>query len=336
MKKKQDIIICANCGYPAHPCLPCEEVIALNREDEDLSLVTNRHYNMAREALGEVHRFKKPDGSECGWVEVQNAIKALAFLYADLEHATKNRPLDRGFTIPVLDHGYVRYIDHMGSDERICEAARISYKSPSKGVEQDAKLLGYLWKNRHTSPFEQVSITYNIKLPLFVQGQMVRHRTQRLNQVSSRYTEMEEEFYIPKEWRKQDARNKHGSICENGFNPPVDLQEFDFSNEFVTSSDALTEHCRRAYILYKNMIGEGISREMARMVLPQNLYTEIYSNWDLNNLTHFFTLRLDAHAQWEIRQYAQAMYDIAKKLYPWTIAAYERYKWKLVDLEENK
>jgi thymidylate synthase (FAD) len=100
--------------------------------------------------------------------------------------------IEKGYTIKVLDYGYVRYIDHLGSDERICEAARISYKSPSKGKEQDQKLVNYLWKNKHTSPFEQVNLTFNIKLPLFVQGQMVRHRTQRLNQISARYTEMRE------------------------------------------------------------------------------------------------------------------------------------------------
>ena len=124
MKKKQKLELCENCGYPCHPCLPCEEVIALNREDEDLPLLTNRHYNMAHAALGDTHRFKLPDGSECGWVEVQNAVKTLAFLYADKEFHEKYKPLMRGFTIPVLDHGFVRYIDHMGSDERICEGTK--------------------------------------------------------------------------------------------------------------------------------------------------------------------------------------------------------------------
>lgn len=241
-----------------------------------------------------------------------------------------NKKLSKGWTIPVLDHGFCRLIDFMGSDKRICEAARISYKSPSKGLEQDKKLIAYLWKNRHTSSFEQVSITYNIKLPLFVQGQMVRHRTQRLNQVSARYTEMTEEFYIPSKWRKQDTKNKQSSVKEENWKPYLS-----YGHDTIDATSELKRHCESSYYLYQKMIEAGIAREMARMVLPQNLYTEIYSNWDLNNLTRFFTLRLDDHAQWEIRQYAQAMYDIAKKLYPWTIAAYERYKWNLVDLEEN-
>jgi len=230
--------------------------------------------------------------------------------------------MNKGYTIPVLDHGFVRYIDHMGSDERICEAARISYKSPSKGKEQDKKLLEYLWKNKHTSPFEQCNITFDIKLPLFVQGQMVRHRTQRLNQVSARYTEMTEEFYVPNEWRKQDDRNKQGSVTDEGL-------PHDKIKEMVSGL------CKYSYDHYQYLIGYGVAREMARMILPQNLYTEIYSNWDLHNLTHFFTLRLDSHAQWEIQQYAKAMYDITKEIYPWTVAAYDRYKWNVLDLGEN-
>jgi len=242
--------------------------------------------------------------------------------------------IDKGHTINVLDHGFVRYIDHMGSDERICESARISYKSPSKGKDQDKKLIEYLWKHQHTSPFEQINLTFNIKLPLFVQGQMVRHRTQRLNQVSARYTEMIDEFYIPKEWRKQDIKNKQGSIE----NKDWDDKSYFFLNSGTKHRDLSAElenHCIASYNLYKKMIKDGVAREMARMVLPQNLYTEIYSNWDLNNLMRFFTLRLDEHSQLEIRQYAKAMYDITKELFPFTISAYDRYKIKIVDLTQN-
>jgi thymidylate synthase (FAD) len=228
--------------------------------------------------------------------------------------------MNKGHTIKVLDHGFVRYIDHLGSDERICEAARISYRAPSKGPEQDKKLIAYLWSHQHTSPFEQINITFDVKLPLFVQGQMVRHRTQRLNQVSARYTEMVDEFYIPKKWRKQDTKNKQGSIVENN----IDHEE---------QSTALENTCREIYGIYQGMLNQGIARELARMILPQNLYTEIYSNWDLNNLMRFFNLRMDEHAQWEIRQYAKAMYDITKEVYPWTMEAYDRYKIKIVDLE---
>ena len=224
----------------------------------------------------------------------------------------------KGWTIPVLDHGFVRVIDWMGSDQRICEAARISYRAPSKGDEQDQKLINYLWRNHHTSPFEQVNITFNIKLPLFVQGQMVRHRTQRLNQVSARYTEMVDEFYIPKEWRKQDNKNKQSSISSEDL-PHDKIRE-------ITSNI-----CKYAYDQYQYLLGYGVSREMARMILPQNIYTEIYSNWDLNNLMKFFSLRMDEHSQQEIREYAKTMYDITKEVFPMTMNAYEKYKWGLVE-----
>lgn len=234
--------------------------------------------------------------------------------------------MDKGFTIPVLDKGYVRFVDSMGDDTRIVEAARVSYGSPSKGLEQDKKLLHYLYKNRHTSPLEQCNITFNIKLPLFVQGQMVRHRTQRLNQMSARYTEMPDEFYIPAEWRGQDNKNKQGSVTADiGFVRGSDGNDY-------TASEALIEQCRTSYELYKAMLKAGISKEMARMHLPQNLYTEIYSNWDVHNLCHFFTLRLDKHAQWEIRLYAEAMFKIFKNMYPWTAEAFEKFKFKLVEI----
>src|SRR5438093_1688934 len=120
--------------------------------------------------------------------------------------------IEKGHTINVLDHGFVRYVDHLGSDMRVVESARLSYKSPSKGEEADKKLLFYLWKNRHTSPFEMIKVTLNIKLPIFVMRQYVRHRMQNLNEVSARYTELPNEFYVPTKWRKQDTKNKQGSI----------------------------------------------------------------------------------------------------------------------------
>ena len=241
-----------------------------------------------------------------------------------------------GYTINVLDKGFVRLVDWFGNDKRICEAARISYKSPSKGDEQDKKLLFYLYRNQHSSPFEQVNITYNIKLPLFVQGQMVRHRTQRLNQISARYTEMTDEFYIPDTWRKQDTKNKQGSVNDKDLNKlEIAVYKPDgMLHGYFTLSEALRIQCVETYKHYQRMLEAGVSREMARMVLPVNIYTEIYSNWDLNNLMKFFRLRLDDHAQEEIRIYAKAMYDIFKELYPWCEEAFRKYKWKLV--EENE
>lgn len=239
--------------------------------------------------------------------------------------------MEKGHTIDVLDHGYVRLIDWMGTDKRIVEAARISYKSPSKGDEQDKKLLEYLYKNRHTSPFEMVKITFNIKLPIFVMRQYVRHRMQNLNEMSARYTELPEEFYFPKYWRKQDTKNKQGSFEEDNFNPDLDYAIY---SPYSTQKDAsyrLQEHCKEAYKLYQSMLRAGVAKEMARMVLPINIYTEIYTCWDIKNLLHFISLRDDSHAQAEIQAYGKAVKTICRELFPWVIGAYEKYKWKLIE-----
>lgn len=218
--------------------------------------------------------------------------------------------IKKGYTIPVLDHGYVRYIDHMGNDSRILEAARISYRSPSKGKEQDKKLLKYLWKNNHSSPFEQVKIALNIKMPIFVMRQYVRHRMQNLNEVSARYTQLPNEFYAPSEWRIQDTKNKQSSVS-------ADLQKDAKWQRRQTGR--LLKVCDLAYTAYKEMIEDGVAREMARMILPVNIYTEIYTTWDLKNLLHFIALRDDSHAQAEIQEYGKAIKLICKEVFPWTM-----------------
>lgn len=240
-----------------------------------------------------------------------------------------------GKTIPVLDNGFVTLVDFYGNDQRIVEAARVSYKSPSKGPEQDKKLLQYLYKNRHTSPFEMVNVTFNIKMPIFVMRQYVRHRMQSLNEVSARYTELPKDFYIPKTWRPQDTKNKQGSIqLDDVWNPTV-YTIFDTSpgggNQpmEVSATDALIKFCDDAYDLYEKMLEAGIAREMARMVLPVNIYTEIYTTWDLKNLLHFISLRDDSHAQAEIQEYGKAIKSICYELFPWTMEAYRKYKFVL-------
>ena len=240
--------------------------------------------------------------------------------------------MEKGHLINVLDHGFVRYVDHMGSDERIVEAARLSYKSPSKGVEADKKLLDYLWKNRHTSPFEMCKVTLNIKMPIFVMRQYVRHRMQNLNEVSARYTELPDEFYIPKNWRRQDTKNKQGSVDDGVFNPDVTFQDHNLNylsnDQLLTAKacEAILKHNSNSYSLYQAMLNAGIAREMARMVLPVNIYTEIYCCWDMKNLLHFISLRDDSHAQAEIQEYGRAIKAICKELFPWTIEAYENLK----------
>lgn len=230
--------------------------------------------------------------------------------------------MEKGHEIKVLDHGFVRYVDHYGNDKRIVEAARISYQSPSKGDEQDKKLIGYLYKNKHTSPFEMVKLTLNVKMPIFVMRQWVRHRMQNLNEVSARYTELPNEFYIPDVWRKQDTKNKQGSVSDEEFKPDI------YGSSL---NETLDYHCQQSYMLYEHMINAGVAREMARMVLPINIYTEIYCCWDLKNLLHFIALREDSHAQSEIQEYARAIKSILIELFPWTMEAYEKYKFKLVE-----
>jgi len=234
--------------------------------------------------------------------------------------------MDKGYTIAVLDHGYVRLIDWMGDDKRIVEAARISYKSPSKGDEADKKLLEYLWKNKHTSPFEMCKISLNIKMPVFVMRQYVRHRMQNLNEVSARYTQLPNEFYIPKKWRKQDTKNRQSSVEEKDWNPQLVFDGGEGHMMEGNPTDALKHYCNLAYETYEAMIKEGVAREMARMILPINVYTEIYCCWDLKNLLHFIKLREDNHAQWEIQEYGRAIKSICKELFPWTIETYEKYK----------
>lgn len=240
--------------------------------------------------------------------------------------------LEKGYTVPILGQGYVRYIDHLGSDQRIVETARISYKSPSKGDEADKKLLFYLFKNRHTSPFESCNITFNIKMPIFCMRQFVRHRTFRFNEWSGRYSELADEFYIPTTWRPQDTKNKQSSIEVENWNPTVEL--FDHDGVIANNAtDALKYIYEQAYICYQAMLKAGIAKELARIVLPVSMFTEIYINVDVHNLIHFLGLRQDAHAQLEMRVIADAMASIAEELFPWTFEARKKYKFMVVEQE---
>ncbi len=242
--------------------------------------------------------------------------------------------MDKGFEIKVLDHGYVRYLDHMGADGDILAHARISYKSEGKGEEADKKLLSYLYKNKHTSPFEMVKVKFGIKMPIFVMRQYVRHRMQNLNEVSARYTELPNEFYIPKNWRRQDTKNKQGSVDDGVFNPEIFQSLSDVEPPMKNDcSSVFEEVCQTAYRTYELMLGAGVAREMARMVLPINIYTECHVCWDLKNLLHFISLRDDSHAQAEIQEYGKAIKKITSELFPWTIEAYEKYKFTMIEKE---
>ena len=209
----------------------------------------------------------------------------------------------------VLDLGFIDLLDSMGDDNRIVTAARVSYLEVSKGKDADAKLIKYLLKNKHTSPFEQVEFQFLVKCPIFVARQWMRHRTWSYNEVSRRYTSEEIEFHIPSELRMQSHDNKQMSkgVIEN-------------PNGLIENIKRLTDLC---YSTYDFLLDYGVCREQARMILPANMYTSFYAKTDLHNLFHFLTLRNHPHAQEEIRLYAQAIESLIEPIVP---VAYKAWK----------
>ncbi|MEZ0348272.1 MAG: FAD-dependent thymidylate synthase [Thermus sp.] len=212
--------------------------------------------------------------------------------------------------ISVLDKGFVRLVDVMGDDGAIVQAARVSYGAGTKTVREDAALIDYLMRHRHTSPFEMVEFKFHVKAPLFVVRQWFRHRTASVNEVSGRYSVLKDEFYEPAAFRRQARRNKQGS-------------EGELEDEEARA--LLQEAEEKAYQAYERLLEKGVAREMARMVLPLNLYTEFYWKQDLHNLFHFLKLRLAPEAQWEIRQYAQAIAELVKAHVPLAWRSYEEH-----------
>ncbi|MDR3333669.1 MAG: FAD-dependent thymidylate synthase [Treponema sp.] len=222
--------------------------------------------------------------------------------------------LDREF--PVLDKGFIRLVDYLGGDERVVQAARVSYGAGTKGYREDAGLIDYLLRNRHTSPFEQVMLTFHVKLPIFVARQWIRHRTARVNEISGRYSIMKDDFYVPApgDIALQSTDNKQGRSAE-----ALDTQRAG------AVQASLTEEQQRAYTAYSSLIQGGIARELARINLPLSLYTEWYWQIDLHNLFHFLELRLHAHAQKEIRLYGEVLLGITKKVAPRCCESFERH-----------
>jgi len=214
--------------------------------------------------------------------------------------------------IDVLDHGFVRLVDSMGSDLSIVRSARVSYNADWRsGVDEgsDEKLLKFLWKNKHTSPFESVEIQFEIKCPLFIARQWHRHRTASYNEVSARYTELPEEFYVP-------------NIAVIGSQSSVNKQARDFGESISTKANKIQriieDDCQRSFNRYKSLLAEGCPRELARSVLPLATYTRFFAKANLRNWLHFLELRLDPHAQYEIRVYAEAIKTILKDIVPVT------------------
>ncbi|NCC51115.1 MAG: FAD-dependent thymidylate synthase [Spartobacteria bacterium] len=222
--------------------------------------------------------------------------------------------LDREFK--VLDHGFVRLVDYMGGDERIVQAARVSYGKGTKTVRQDELLIDYLLGHEHTSPFEHVVLEIHCKMPIFVARQWVRHRTARINEISGRYSVMESEFYLPPEEQVafQSDDNKQGRSAKE---VPAELRR--------KVLELLKADQGRVYASYEELLNEGIAKELARINLPLSLYTQWYWQIDLHNLFHFLRLRMDPHAQWEIRVYAEAIAEMTQAVAPMAYAAFERH-----------
>lgn len=221
---------------------------------------------------------------------------------------------------PVLDHGLVRVIDYMGNDAAICQAARVSYGRGTKAVSDDRGLIRYLMRHWHSTPFEMCEVKFHVKLPVFVARQWIRHRTANVNEYSARYSILDREFYIPapENLAAQSTVNNQGrgQVLEGA--------------EAARVLDLLREDAMRSYDHYEDMLTPdaeagklGLARELARMNLPANIYTQWYWKIDLHNLFHFLRLRADTHAQYEIRVYAETMCAIVKD---WVPAAYEAFE----------
>ena len=220
----------------------------------------------------------------------------------------------------VLDHGFIRVIDYMGDDNAICQAARVSYGKGTKQVSQNEGLIRYLMRHWHSTPFEMCEIKLHVKLPVFVARQWIRHRTANVNEYSARYSILDREFYIP----EPDQLAAQSTANARGRGDVLEGAEAARVLEILKSDSA------RAYDHYEEMLAQddqkGLARELARMNLPANVYTQWYWKVDLHNLFHFLRLRADAHAQYEIRVYAEAICKVVADWVPFAYAAFEDYR----------
>jgi len=229
---------------------------------------------------------------------------------------------------PVLDHGFVRVIDYMGDDGAVVQAARVSYGRGTRKVSEDAGLIRYLMRHRHSTPFEMCEIKYHVKLPIFVARQWIRHRTANVNEISARYSILDREFYLPapENLAAQSSINRQGR---------GDVLEGDDAARVL---DILRDDAMRTYANYVDLLNEdadgtpadpsrpGLARELARMNLTLNTYTQWYWKTDLHNLLHFLSLRADSHAQYEIRVYAEAMLKTVEAWVPQCYAAFRDHR----------
>jgi thymidylate synthase (FAD) len=230
--------------------------------------------------------------------------------------------------VPVLDHGFIRVIDYMGDDAAVVQAARVSYGKGTKKVNEDAGLINYLMRHRHTTPFEMCEIKFHVKLPIFVARQWIRHRTANINEYSARYSILDREFYIPapQQLGAQSKKNRQGKgeLLEGTEAARVfELLKMDSEQVYDHYAEMLNENEAGQVV---NANKKGLARELARMNLTLNYYTQWYWKIDLQNFMHFLSLRADAHAQYEIRVYADAMLDVFKRWLPLCYDAFKNYR----------
>ena len=230
--------------------------------------------------------------------------------------------------ISVLDHGFVRVIDYMGDDSAIVQSARVSYGKGTKKISNDQGLIKYLMRHRHSTPFEMCEIKFHIKLPIFIARQWIRHRTANVNEYSARYSILDKEFYIPsiENIAAQSSVNNQGRgevLSNEEASNVISILKADAEQTYANYESLLNESSEGA-VLDENKA--GVARELARMNLTLNTYTQWYWKIDLNNLLHFLALRADDHAQYEIKVYADAMLDIVKKWVPITYSAFDDYR----------
>ena len=221
-------------------------------------------------------------------------------------------------SIKVLDHGHIRLVDHMGNDLSIVRTARVSYDADWRSGEdegKDGKLIGYLLKNHHTTPFEAVTFTFEVKAPLFVFRQWHRHRMWSYNEVSARYTELPEEFYVPELDQITSQHESNKQMRTDAQNPQALLIQ-----------SYMRKSMMDAFALYKELLAQGAPRELARAVLPCSTYSRMFATVNLHNLFHFLRLRLHEHAQMEIRVYAQAMLELVTPIVPSAVAAFKEFQ----------
>ncbi len=238
---------------------------------------------------------------------------------------------------PVLDHGFVRVMDYMGNDSAIVQAARVSYGKGTKKLTEDRGLIHYLLRHAHTTPFEMCEIKFHIKLPFFVARQWLRHRTANVNEYSARYSILDKEFYIPstEHLASQSSINKQGraeALSTEYARSVMNLLRQDAENAYTHYEEMLNEDAEGNL---RNPEKEGLARELARMNLSLNFYTQMYWKIDLHNLMHFLTLRGDAHAQYEIRVYAEIMQALLEKWVPFTYEAFVQYRKEGARFSQN-